>query len=303
MQQTVPPSFIPPLPVPHEDRVMRGIVFALGAYFLFGLMQACAKILSEQHSVIEIAFYRNLIALVPLILYIISTGRYAILKTGKPKALLFRVMLGTIGLIVTFAAVKYLPMADATVIFFTGVLLTPAVAFFVLKEYIGPHRWAAIIIGLAGVILMVRPTGEAAMLGVIIAFTAASMHAVINVSLRYLKTESSLTVTFYFVLCGTVVPGLMMPFVAHTPGMDELWLFLAVGIAGGVAQYFLTSAFRMAPATLVAMFNYTGLIWATLFDIALWQDVPDITVFAGGAIIIASQAYIVHRERLAAATK
>ena len=277
---------------------MRGIIYALVAYFLLGVMQACAKILTETHSVIEVTFYRNFIALVPLTIYILATQKRHLFKTKKPKAILFRAVLGTISLMVTYLAVKLLPMADATVIFFTGVLITPGIAFFALREYIGPHRWAAIIIGIIGVIIMVRPTGEAYLIGVLVAFCAALIHAITNVSLRYLKTESPLTITYYFVLAGTIIPALFLPLVGKMPEPDELLLFLAVGISGGLAQFTLTSAFRMAPASLVTPLNYTGLIWATMFDIMIWHYIPGWPVFAGGAIIIASQAYIIHREKL-----
>lgn len=304
MQQTVEPPVSPvPETPPHKDHVMRGIVFALLAYFLFGIMQGFGKVLSETHHVAEIAFYRSLVAFIPFLAYILIRKRWDILKTNKPGAVIFRAVFGSIGLIVTFEAFHHLPMADGTVIIFTGIILTPAVAFFVLKEHIGWHRWSAILLGMLGVILMVRPSGDVAMASILIAFLAACMHSVINVTLRYLKSESSLGVTFYFILSGIIIPGLFMPFVAKMPETKELLLFLGVGISGGLAQYFLTSAFRMAPASLVAMFNYTGLIWATLLDIAIWNHTPTTNVFIGGTIILAANLYIVHRERVAEKNK
>ncbi|MCC7305780.1 MAG: DMT family transporter [Alphaproteobacteria bacterium] len=285
--------------IPHQDRITRGIVFGMAAYFMFGLMQAGAKILSETHNVIEIAFYRNLIALVPLLLYIALRNQWNMLATKKPGILAFRAIFGSISLIITFLTFHYLPMAEATVILFTAIILTPAIAFFLLGEYIGVRRWSAIIIGLLGVIIILRPSEHVPLIGICIGFGTAFMHAVINVTLRYLKTESPFTVTFYFILGGVGVAGLAMPFVARTPGPEEWVLFLAVGITGGLGQYFLTSAFRAAPASLVAMLNYTGLVWASLFDILLWNYIPGWNVFAGSAVIIVSQAYIIHREHIA----
>lgn len=300
---TAPPA--PPIPpISHkEDHVIRGICFALAAYFLFGVMQAGAKVLSESHHIMEVAFYRSLISLVPMVIYLAVTNKWYKLKSSKPKALAFRGIFGSFSLIITFTTFHYLPMAEATVILFTAIILTPALAFFFLKEHIGWHRWSAIIIGLIGVIMMVRPSGDAPLIGICIAFVTAFMHATINITLRYLKTESPFAITFYFILCGVLIPAVAMPFVAHMPEPHEWALFLLVGASGGLGQYCLTSAFRNAPASLAAMFNYTGLIWATLFDIAIWKNVPGINVFIGGVIILSANLYIIHRERVRAREK
>ncbi len=293
----------PPAPAPHRDHIARGIALALAAYFLFAVMQACAKILAERHHVAEILFYRNLIALIPIVIYIIAFKKWNILKTGKPVAMVFRALIGSVSLLLTFATFQHLPMADATVILFAGIILTPAIAFFALKEHVGLHRWGAIILGLFGVILMMRPSSDMVLTGVVFAFSAAFLHAFVNVTLRYLKSESPLTIVFYFVFSGTVVPALFMPFIALTPEKGEWLLLLGVGISGLAAQTMLTLAFRMAPASLIAIFNYTGLLWATGMDIMIWNYMPGMNVFAGGAIILAANLYIIHRERLAAKRK
>ena len=100
-------------------------------------------------------------------------------------------------------------------------------------------------------------------------------------------------------LGGTLIPAVVMPWVASVPSYHDMLLFLGVGLSGGLAQYFLTSAFRLAPASVISPFNYTGLIWASLFDILIWNAIPGWPVFIGGSIIMASNFYIIHRERLA----
>jgi drug/metabolite transporter (DMT)-like permease len=297
---TIPQAYPPPQPPPaHQDRVMRGIIFALAAYFMFGIMQAGAKLLTENHSVVEVAFYRNLIAFIPLVLWFTLKNKWHILKTKQPRVVIFRGIFGTISLMITFLTFHYLPMATATVLLFTATIITPALAFFILKEHIGWRRWSAIVIGLVGVIFMVGPTDDAPLLGVLLAVITALSWATINITLRYLKTEHPLAVTFSFILCGILIPGVAMPFIAQTPLPGEWMLFLLVGFSGGLGQFFLTSAFSNAPASLVAMFNYTGLLWATIFDILIWQFVPGLSVFLGGAIILGANLYIIHRERLA----
>ncbi len=291
-----PPTEPPPV---HQDNILRGIMFALAAYMMFGVMQALAKLLSETHNVIEVAFYRNLFAFIPFVIFLTVKQQWHKIKTKKPRALVFRGIFGTLSLMITFLTFHYLPLATATVILFTATILTPALAFFILQERIGLHRWTAIVIGLLGVIIMVRPSGEAPLMGICIGFFTAALWAVINITLRYLKTEDPLVVTFSFVICGIIIPGMVMPFIAQMPLPHEWILFLIVGITGGLGQFFLTSAFSNAPASLIAMFNYTGLLWATLFDIILWKYMPGMSVFIGGAIILSANLYIIHRERLA----
>lgn len=284
------------LEIPHIDNVFLGIAYACIAFALFAVMQASAKILSDTHNVIEISFYRSLISLVPMLIYIMATRQFKIFETKMPVTLSLRVLLGTFGLIVTFGAVKYLPMADATVLFFGSTILTPIIAIFLLNERIGIHRWSAVILGMVGVIMIAGPSGQISAIGVALALTAAVSHAFIHNLLRRLKSESHLTITFYFFLGGTIIPGMFLPFIASTYTPDEILLLLAVGTSGGIAQLFLTKAFQKAPASTIAPFNYTGLLWATGFDIVIWNYVPGWPVFAGGTIIILSKLYILHRE-------
>lgn len=283
----------------HQDKVLKGIASGVTAFFMLAVMSMFVRLLGPNHHVLEIAFYRNLIPMVLILSYILAAGKKDQLITQKPLALFFRVLFGTIGLFFTFATLKALPLANATVLFFTSTLLVPALSFFLLKEHIGPHRWLAIAVGMCGVLVMAQPGVNMPLAGILLGVTAAFFHALIQVFLRHLKTESSLTVTFYFMLGGTLIPAVFMPWVGSIPTTHDMLLFLGVGVSGGIAQYFLTSAFRLAPASVISPFNYTGLIWASLFDIAIWGLVPGWPVFAGGGVIMISNFYIIHREHLA----
>lgn len=300
MQEPLMPPNMSEKAASHQDYIMRGVAYALMAYAMFAVMQTAAKMLSTTHSVFEIAFYRNLIGIVPLGIYLLRNGGPRSFIPRKPLWMLYRVINGSIGLVLTFSAVKYLPLADATVLFFTGVLLTPALAFFFLKENIGPHRWAAIAFGLIGVLIMVRPSGQYAALGILLGLLAAFAQATTNIILRHLREESPLAVTFYFMLGGFVLSSFFMPYVALKPTLIDCAWFLAVGVSGGLGQFFITSALRNAPASIVAPLNYSGLLWASLFDIAVWHVVPGWGVYTGGLLILLSNLYIIYRERLQA---
>ncbi|MCB1651836.1 MAG: DMT family transporter [Alphaproteobacteria bacterium] len=281
----------------NTDKILHGMAYALLSIFLLSVMSACAKTLSETHHVVETVFYRNAIALIPFLTYILVFKKYEYLKTNRPFRVMLRVLVGTTGLFVTFAAWKHLPLADATVIFFTSTLLAPALAFFILKEHIGPHRWSAILIGFTGILFIAHPSGEADLLGIAFAFCAALLHSCIHIILRSLKTESHMMVTFYFILGGALIPALAMPFIATPVHSEEIPIFLLLGLTGGAAQILLAGAYRYAPVSVVAPFHYTGLIWASGFDILIWKTVPGWSVFVGAAIIITANLYILHRER------
>lgn len=283
-----------------KDQIFKGIAYACTAFFMFTVQTAFSRLLAGQHDAIEVVFYRNLICLVPCIAFILLTKNYGLLKTNMPVTMGTRVFIGMIGTILTLAAVQYLPLADATVLFFASTLLIPVLAHFFLKEHIGFHRWAAVGIGMTGVILVAQPSGAVTMFGVILALGAAAVHASIQVLIRAMKTEDPFTITFYFFLVGMLGPALAMPWVADMPTTDSLPYLLGVAVTGGLGQYFLTRGFQMAPASLLGPFNYTGLIWATGLDILIWSYVPGWPVFLGGAIIILSKLYIIYRERIRA---
>jgi drug/metabolite transporter (DMT)-like permease len=271
---------------------------AMGAFFMFTLMNVFAKLLSANHSVIEIAFYRNLIACLPFLFLVFAMGRRDILVIrSQPRAIVFRAVLGALSLMTTFAAYALMPMAETTVLLFTSSLFIPILGIIFLKEHVGPYRWAAVVIGFAGVIVMTRPDGQVNALGVAVALTAALMHATLQIVLRYLGGyERPETVTFYFLVIGLLVTALPLPFVATVPRMSEMPFLVGVGLSGAAAQWLLSIAFRNAPAAIVTVFNYSGIVWATLFGWMIWSDWPLPVVFYGAAIVIASNVLMIWRE-------
>lgn len=283
---------------PHKDNLKKGMAAGLAAFFLFAVMNVLAKLLSETHHVIEIGFYRNLIATLPFLFIIFAMGRRDILVIRqKPGGIMIRAVIGTISLIVTFAAFSMMPMADATAFLFTSSLFIPAMGYFFLKEQVGKYRWGAVIVGFIGVLIMLQPSGVVSALGVTLALCAALMHATLQTILRHLgKFEKPETITFYFVMIGTIVSALPLPFVAKPPTMEEIPLLFGVGLTGALAQWMLSIAYKNAPAAVVTVFNFSGIIWATLFGFVIWGDWPTSAIWIGGTVVIASNIFIVYRE-------
>jgi len=271
---------------------------ALGAFFMFTVMNMFAKMLSVNHSVIEIAFYRNLIACIPFLIMIFAFGKREILVIrSKPTLVGIRAAIGTLSLVTTFAAYSMMPMADTTVLMFTASLFIPVLGVIFLKESVGPYRWAAVAMGFVGVVVMAHPSGDVYTLGILIALVATLLHAALQIILRYLsRFESPETISFYFFVIGVFLTALPLPFIAVRPTMAEVPLLIGVGLSGAGAQWLLSIAFRHARAAVVTVFNYTSIVWAALFGWMIWNDWPTPVVMAGGAIVIASNILMIWRE-------
>jgi drug/metabolite transporter (DMT)-like permease len=285
-------------PKPHRDHVVLGMAAATGAFFMYSIMVVFAKLLSENHSVIEIAFYRNAIASLPFLFVVFVVGRREILVIkSKPIMVISRAVLGALSLVVTFAAYSLMPLADTTALLFASSLFVPILGVIFLKESVGPYRWSAVAIGFAGVVIMARPTGDVYALGIAVAMCAAFMHASLQIILRYLgRYDSPETVSFYFFAIGTFVTAFALPFVAVKPTMAELPLLLGVGLSGSVGQWLLSISLKNAPAAIVTVFNYSGIVWATLFGWMIWNEFPVPAVIAGGAVVIGSNFLMIWRE-------
>jgi drug/metabolite transporter (DMT)-like permease len=282
----------------HKDKLIRAVFYCIGCHLMFAIMGACAKYLSTDHHVTEIVFYRSLIFLIPFIGYLAIKKQLGALRNiGKPKLLAFRAIVGATSIIVTYGAISYLPMSYATVLFFGSTILSPVFAHFVLKEYIRFHRWAAVFVGMCGVLIIAQPSGAVSMIGLILGLAAATLHAMMYTSLRLLKSENPLVVTFYFILAGTILPMFFLPFIANPPQLPEMPIFILLGITGGLGQIFLTSAYKYAPVSFITPFAYTALLWSVLFDVFVWKiDLDFTSVFAGAFLILCAQLYIIHRE-------
>lgn len=281
------------------DNPAKGMSAAIAAFFMFAVMNVFAKKLAEHHSVVEVAFYRNVIALLPMLFVVYFMGRRDILTIrSNPKGIVVRSVIGTISLAATFGAYAAMPLADATAFLFTSSLLIPIFGYFFLAERVGPYRWSAVLIGFVGVIVMLKPTGQVNLHGVALALTAATMHATLQTILRALgKTEKPETVTFYFMFIGAFVSLIPMPLVFKMPLWSDIPYIIGVGLSGVAAQFLLSIAYKNAQASAVTVFNYSGIIWATLFGWMFWNEWPDEAIFIGGAIVIASNVFIVYREQ------
>ena len=267
---------------------------------LFALMDAGLKTLSAHYPPFQVAAMRGLSSL-PLVLgwALASAGAGALLRVRWPLHLV-RGVLGIVMMASFVYALKRLPLSTAYSIFFVAPLLITALSVPILGEHVGPRRWTAIAVGLLGVLVVLRPTGEGVLtLAGLAVLVAAFGYAVSAILVRVLaRTDSTQATTFWLLALMALGAGLLA-WPGWVPLRGEHAAIIAgIGIAGAVGQYTITEAFRSGEASLVAPLEYSALVWGVLLDLSLWGVLPDGLTWLGAAIIVGSGLYLIRRERV-----
>ncbi|HEY0438095.1 MAG TPA: DMT family transporter, partial [Phenylobacterium sp.] len=267
---------------PAHHHIGLGIAYRAGAMACMAVLAAIVK-WTGQHGmpVFEIILFRNAFAFVPLGLWIWRTTGPSVLKTRRPLGHLTRSAIGLTGMVCGFSAVQHLALTEATAFNFASPLFMTALSALVLREAVGRHRWAAVVVGFVGVLIMVRPgpglfaPGHHSLLGVSLALAGALCSAGAMVAVRQIATtEKGPTIVFYFTAAGTLMGAVGSLVHWVTPDATTLALLILGGLIGGVGQLLLTEAVRVAPVGVVAPFDYTQLVWATGLGFLVWGDLP-----------------------------
>jgi drug/metabolite transporter (DMT)-like permease len=247
----------------------------------------------------ESLFYRQALAL-PLVLGVVSWGPgFGSVKTKRPWAHVWRTVLGMTGMALNFLTFTLLPIAEATVILFTVPIFATILSAVVLKEPVGRHRWSAVALGFAGVLVVVQPGGSTLPLeGVVVGLIAATVVSGINVTLRQIgRTESATTTVFWFTILSALPFAALMPVLGKAHDVPTFGLLLALGLMGGLAQLTSTASLRLAPVSVVLPIDYSSLIWSALIGWLVFASVPSPNLWLGAPLIVGSGLYIVYRER------
>ena len=274
-----------------------GIAFIiLGGAFLT-THNAGLKWLTAGYPVGEIMTLRALFAFLPILFIAWRAGGRSSLHIRNFQAQAARALCFASSAFLWLLGLRFLPLADAMAVSFASPILITALAPSVLGEHIGWRRWAAVLAGFCGVLLMISPSGEGIRLAIFLPLLAV-VGAVGRdlITRRIASTESSVaTLAFTTGTIGAV--GLVtIPFGWIVPTPVD-WLIIAgAGILYGTAHFLYIEALRLAEAALVIPFKYSSILWAALFGFFIWGDVPDTWVIAGTTLVIASGLYIAHRE-------
>ena len=274
-----------------------GLIAVVCAVFLGSVADAAAKWFGTQgYLSTQVVFLRYVFGLLPVAFFVYRSG-FGALQTKRYGAHFVRACLGFGSIGLFFWGITLMPLAEATAIAFTAPLFTTALSVPVLKERVGPRRWAAVGVGFLGALVVVRPGTEAFRPEAIIIIASAFIYALSLILTRRMAASETNVAMFTYT---TIVAGFISaPFLVLgwvTPSLPHWLAYSGFGIVEGSCSFLLIIAYRHAPAAVAAPFDYTALIWATLFGWILWNEDVDPMVWAGALIIAFAGIYIARRE-------
>ena len=286
-----------------QSNNFKAITAMLLAVFCVTIMSVQAKLIGIEYNAVQITFARAIVVLILLMPFIYKLGGLNFLKTKKPFLHFFRGLAGLIGNVMFFLAFQRLPVADVTVISQAVPIFSCILAIIFLGETIGWRRWTAITIGFLGVIIAINPSVNIAVAS-LYALGGTLMWSITIIFLRLLgSTEHPVKTVFYFMLVSVLITSIFQPFLWKEPSFEIILLFIGIGIAAFLTQLLMTYALQKAPASIVSPFNYTGIVWAIIFDYVIWNANPMFATIFGGIIITISGIYIFKREAKIKSTK
>lgn len=281
-----------------REDVLRGILFCVTAFFFFACMDALAKHLGGTYHWVQLVFFRALFGFLPVLPVVYNDGGLRALRTRHPVLHLIRSTAVLVALATYFIGLQHMPLADALTLAFTSPLFVTLLSMPLLGERVGPHRLLAILAGFGGVLVIMQPGADTFRPEAFYLIVAGAAFALSSVLTRLLgRTETNGAIIFYSTL-GQFLPALLvLPFVWQMPvSLTDWLLFVGMGCLGGIGLQLITLAFRNAQASVLAPFEYTTLIWATLIGWIVWREWPGNHVWIGAAILVATGLYITYRE-------
>jgi drug/metabolite transporter (DMT)-like permease len=284
---------------------LRAIALFLMAMLLFATLDTTAKHLAQTFPVPMLVWARYTFHFLLMLLVLGWSMRGRLIATRHPVEQVLRALLlvATTGFGV--AALRIMPLAESTAIFFVAPLIVTVLAVPLLGESVGGRRYVAVLAGFAGVLLIARPGGTLPAAGVAAALVAAVAYSGYQILTRRIaRHENAVTMVFYTALVGTAVMTLALPWYWSGPMPDwrQALLICSLGIYGGTGHFLLTRAFRLAPASTLSPFQYVQLVWATLLGWLVFGQLPDGLSMAGGLVIAASGVAIALDERRSGAS-
>jgi drug/metabolite transporter (DMT)-like permease len=283
-----------------RKRRLRAIGMMLAAVALFALMDTFLKMLSAHYPAMQVAALRGASSLPIVLAWAVATVGVGGLLRVRWSLHLLRGALGILMMASFVFALRSLPLSTTYAIFFVAPLMITALSVPFLGERVGPRRWIAIAIGLAGVLVVLRPTstGLLSIAGLAVLLSALG-YAVSAITVRILaKTYSVQSMMVWLMALMASGAGVLAAPEWVPVRIEHGWLIAALGVTGAIGQYAITMAFKWGEASLIAPLEYTALVWGVCFDLAIWGVLPDQVTWIGAAIIVSSGLYLIRRERV-----
>ena len=280
-----------------REHIPLGIAYMVAATILFAASSAASKWLVATYPVGEVLFTRTAVSLITCALFILPRTGFAVFHTQRLSHHVMRSVSQGFSQTFLLIAFSLMPLAGAIAINFSSPLFATLVSALLLKEAVGMARWAALLVGFCGVLIVTNPGADSFQIGALFALANAVLYGSVTAAVRGMTaTESAETLTLYQLTLLTAFFTLLLPlgWVTPTPA-DALWIVFN-GASNAVGQYWWTRALHLAPASAVAPFYYLSLIWASVLGFAVWDEIPTISLIVGSAVVVASGLFLIWRE-------
>ncbi len=281
------------------DSRLHGYLLMTAGVSCFGVLDTIAKYLSESYDIGQIVWARCVIGLLfAMALSLPSRGRM-VLSSRRPKLQILRGLLLVVTTTFNFLALSFLPLATNSSILYTSPLFICALSVPILGEKVGWRRWTSIVVGFLGAMIVVRPGLGGFHWAMLISLAAALQIAFYNMATREVARYDSHHTSLMYVSVVSVLASTPFAFLDwQTPTSLDLLLFIALGLFGGFGHYLLIIAHSLAPASALAPFVYSQIVFAALLGFIVFGHIPDLWTWVGAAVISASGLYLGYRERV-----
>src|SRR5579864_360777 len=283
--------------VGRTDDVPRGIVLMIVATILFAGASAASKWLVGIYPVGETLFIRSLASLIAGAVMILPVSGLSVFATQRPRDHILRGMSQSISQLSLLLAFSLMPLAGAVAINFSSPLFAALVSILWLRERAGPARWAALLIGFVGVLIVTDPGANSLTLGALFALINAIMYGSVTVAVRGMtRTESANTLVIWQLTVLAFFHSFLLLFGWRSPTVLDAVLLFGTGFTNAVGQWFWTKALHLAPAAAVTPFYYLMLVWSLMIGFLVWGDVPTLSLLIGSAIVVTTGLFLFLRE-------
>jgi drug/metabolite transporter (DMT)-like permease len=283
---------------PQSDALRAILLMCLGAS-MFPFLNTCAKLLTAHYPIIEIVWARFAGHLLVMLAVFLPSRGWRVLRARQPAIQIARsfLLLGSTAFFVS--AIGRVPLATASAIGFSSPILVTALSVPLLGESVGPRRWSAVLVGFAGVLMVVRPGIGPLPPATLLLLASAGCYALYLIATRRSGAhDSAETGIVYAALVGTIATSLLVPFSFESPErLADVALLASLGVFGGIGHYFVIQAFRLGPAALISPLGYLELVGTTTLGYLVFGNFPDSWTWLGASLIVASGIYIALRER------
>lgn len=271
-----------------------GIGFTVAGVAANSAGDAVTKLLASEYSVAQLVMFRSMVAILLIIPFM--RGVFSV-RTKYFNLHFFRSILILLCIACLVFSLRKLPLAQVIVLFSASSLIMIVLSSVLLREQVSARQWFAVVVGFCGVAVSVWPKNADLNWGVVVALVGAVLYALATIVTRWCsKTESTVSLIFWFSLISAAMTGISMPFVWITPPASDTGLLVALGVLAAIGQWWVVRGITLAPVSLLAPFKYLNVVFAVIFGWLLWRHLPTAPMVLGGFLIIASGIYIARCE-------